>query len=159
MTQQQETSTVCGADGRRILLHRRRRRWDIVAVIALGGALGAIMRQLISEALPHAARGFPFGTFVVNVSGCLLIGLLMVSIVEVRRPHRLVRPFLGVGLLGGYTTFSTYAVETQRLIQAGDPRMAFVYFGGTVVGALLAVQVGVLLARFPGAFLRRRAKR
>jgi fluoride exporter len=103
-------------------------------VIAIGGALGAVARQLISEALPQAARGFPFGTFVVNVSGCLLIGLLMVSIVEVRRPHRLVRPFLGGGLLGGYTTFSTYAVGTQRLIQAGDPRVAFAYFGGTVSG-------------------------
>jgi CrcB protein len=156
---QQETSTAGGTDGRRTPLQRRRRRWDIVAVIALGGALGATVRQLISEAFPHATQGFPFGTFVVNLSGCLLIGLLMVSIVEVWRPHRLVRPFLGVGLLGGYTTFSTYAVETQRLIQVGDPRVAFVYFGGTVVGALLAVQVGVLLARLPRAWLRRRAER
>ena len=104
-------------------------------------------------------QGFPFGTFIVNVSGCLLIGLLMVSIVEVWRPHRLVRAFLGIGLLGGYTTFSTYAVETQRLIQVGDPPVAIAYFGGTVIGALLAVQVGVLLARFPRAFLHRRAKR
>jgi fluoride exporter len=96
---------------------------------------------------------------VVNVSGCLLIGLLMVSIVDVRRPHRLIRPFLGVGLLGGYTTFSTYAMETQRLIQAGDPHVAFAYFGGTVVGALVAVQVGVLLARLPRALLHGRANR
>jgi CrcB protein len=129
-----------------------------VAVIAVGGALGAVARQLIAEALPEAPSGFPFGTFVVNLSGCLLIGLLMVSIVEVRRPHRLIRPFVGVGLLGGYTTFSTYAVETQRLIQAGDPRMAFAYFGATVVGALLAVQAGVLLIRIPRALLRRRKR-
>jgi fluoride ion exporter CrcB/FEX len=61
---------------------------DIVAVIALGGALGATVRRLISEAFPHATRGVPFGTFMVNLSGCLLIGLLMVSIVEVWRPHR-----------------------------------------------------------------------
>jgi fluoride exporter len=120
-------------------------------------ALSLDVRNLVTTAVGPADNRET--SFVVNVSGCLLIGLLMVSIVQVRRPHRLVRPFLGVGLLGGYTTFSTYAVETQRLIQAGDPRMAFVYFGGTVVGALLAVQVGVLLARFPGAFLRRRAKR
>jgi fluoride exporter len=156
---QQETSTAGGTNGRRTPLQRRRRRWDIMAVIALGGAFGATARQLISEALPQTAQGFPFGTFMVNVSGCLLIGLLMVSIVEVWRPHRLVRPFLGVGLLGGYTTFSTYAVETQRLIQDGDPRVAFAYFGGTVVGALLAIQVGVLLARLPRAWLHRRAKR
>jgi CrcB protein len=113
---------------------------------------------MISEALPGTSHGLPFGTLVVNVSGCLLIGLLMVSIVEARRPHRLIRPFLGIGLLGGYTTFSTYTVETQRLIQAGDPRVAFAYFGGTVLAALLAVQAGVLLGRFPRALLRRRAK-
>ena len=95
---------------------------------------------------------------MVNLSGCLLIGLLMVSIVEVRRPHRLIRPFVGVGLLGGYTTFSTYAVETQRLIQAGDPRMAFAYFGATLVGALLAVQAGVLLIRLPRVLSRRRKR-
>jgi CrcB protein len=129
-----------------------------VAVIAVGGAVGAVGRQLVSEALPGAAQGFPLGTFVVNVSGCVLIGMLMVSIVEVLRPHRLVRPFVGVGLLGGYTTFSTYAVETQRLIQASDPRMAFAYFGATIVGALLAVQAGVLLVRVPRALLHRRRR-
>jgi CrcB protein len=156
---QSETPTLRERDGRPTRLGRRPRRWDIVAVIALGGAIGATVRQIVSEALPKASQGFPFGTFAVNVSGCLLIGLLMVSIVDMRRPHRLVRPFLGVGLLGGYTTFSTYVVETERLIQAGDPRTAFVYFGGTVVGALLAVQIGVLLGRVPRALLRRRANR
>src|SRR4029450_6182787 len=156
---QSETPTRRASDGRRTWLRMRPRRWDILAVIALGGAVGATVRQIVSEALPRASEEFPFGTFVVNVSGSLLIGLLMVSIVDVRRPHRLVRPFLGVGLLGGYTTFSTYVVETERLIQAGDPRTAFVYFGGTVVGALLAVQIGVLLGRFPRAVLRRGAKR
>jgi CrcB protein len=131
-----------------------------VAVIAVGGALGAVARQLISAAVPRQPHEFPIGTFVVNLSGCLLIGLLMVSIVDVWRPHRLVRPFLGVGLLGGYTTFSTYTVETQALIQEGNPRMAFVYFGATVVGALLAVQAGVLIARLPRALLHgRRASR
>src|SRR5215203_968135 len=72
----------------------------------------------------------------------------MVSIVEMWRPHRLIRPFLGVGLLGGYTTFSTYAIETQRLIQAGDARIAFIYFVATLLGAMLAVQAGVLLYAF-----------
>jgi fluoride exporter len=152
------TSTVGGAAGRQTRIRRRPRRWDVVAVIAVGGAVGAVARQLVSEALPGSARGFPVGTFVVNVSGCVLIGVLMVSIVEARRPHRLVRPFVGVGLLGGYTTFSTYAVETQRLIQAGDPEMAFAYFGATIIGALLAVQAGVLLLRLPRVLLHRRKR-
>jgi CrcB protein len=126
--------------------------------VAAGGAFGAIARQLASDVLPGASRGFPLATFLVNVSGCLLIGVLMVSIVEVRRPHRLARPLLGVGVLGGYTTFSTYAVDTQRLLQAGDPGVAFAYFGGTVVTALFAVQAGILFARwFPRALHRRRA--
>ena len=152
------TSTVGGAARRRTRIRRRPRRLDVVAVIAVGGAAGAVARQLVSGALSGTSHGFPIGTFVVNVSGCVLIGVLMVSIVESRRPHRLVRPFVGVGLLGGYTTFSTYAVETQRLIQAGDPRMAFAYFGATIIGALLAVQAGVLLVRLPRALLHRRKR-
>ena len=155
---QHGTWRVGGTDGQRTRMPRGHRRWDVVAVIAVGGALGAVARQLISDALPEAHSGFPFGTFVVNLSGCLLIGLLMVSIVEMWRPHRLIRPFLGVGLLGGYTTFSTYAIETQRLIQAGDPRIAFIYFVATLVGALLAVQAGVLLIRIPRALLQRRRR-
>jgi len=153
-----EEAAVGRTEERRKRKPRRRRQWDVVAVIAVGGALGAVARQLISEALPAAPSGFPFGTFVVNLSGCLLIGLLMVSIVEARRPHRLIRHFVGVGLLGGYTTFSTYAVETQRLIQGGDPRIAFAYFGATLIGALLAVQAGVLLAHVPRALLHRRKR-
>src|SRR5215218_8544443 len=153
---QHGTWRVGGTDGQRTRMPRGHRRWDVVAVIAVGGALGAVARQLVAEALPEASSGFPLGTFVVNLSCCLLIGLLMVSIVEVRRPHRLIRPFVGVGLLGGYTTFSTYAVETQRLILAGDPSTAFTYFGATIVGALLAVQAGVLLIHLPCALSRRR---
>jgi len=143
--------TLGMAAGRRVRVARQRPRWDVLAVVAAGGAFGAIARQIVSDVLPGASGGFPLATFVVNVSGCLLIGVLMVSIVEVRRLHRLARPLLGVGLLGGYTTFSTYMVETQRLLQAGDPAVAFAYVGGTVVTALLAVQAGILFARW---FLR-----
>jgi fluoride exporter len=89
----------------------------------------------------------PWATLLINVTGCVLIGVLMVLILEVWVAHRLVRPFLGVGVLGGYTTFSTYAVEAEQLIAAGRPWLALAYLVGTAVAALVAVQVGVGLTR------------
>lgn len=120
---------------------------DVLAVVAAGGMLGAAGRHGISVALPTADGGLPWSTFLVNVTGCLLIGVLMVLIVEARTAHRLVRPFLGVGVLGGYTTFSTYAVDVQTLIVAHRPGVALAYLAGTAVAALLAVQTGVVVTR------------
>jgi CrcB protein len=73
--------------------------------------------------------------------------MLMVLIMEVWVAHRLVRPFLGVGVLGGYTTFSTYTVEAHQLIAAARPGLALIYMVSTVVAALVAVQLGITLAR------------
>jgi CrcB protein len=96
----------------------RRAPWATLGVISAGGVLGASARHALAVALPHLPGHFPWATFVTNVSGCLLIGVLMVLITEVWPAHRLVRPFLGVGVLGGYTTFSTYTVDIERLIAA-----------------------------------------
>ncbi|MGW0803943.1 fluoride efflux transporter CrcB [Nonomuraea sp. NPDC002799] len=119
----------------------------MVAVIAAGGALGALARHGVQTVLPAGPADFPWGTFWVNVSGCLLIGILMVAVTEVWRAHRLVRPFLGVGVLGGYTTFSAYAVEIQRVAGAGAPLTALAYLAATLVAALAAVAAGTWLAR------------
>ncbi|MGP4104250.1 fluoride efflux transporter FluC [Nonomuraea sp. KM90] len=121
--------------------------WPVLAVIAAGGALGALARHGAQVALPNGPAGFPWATFLVNVSGCLLIGVLMVVITEVRPAHRLVRPFLGVGVLGGYTTFSAYAVDVQRAVAAGAPVTGLVYLAATMVAALLAVAGGMWLTR------------
>jgi fluoride exporter len=115
-----------------------------VAVVAVGGGLGALARYGLSQALPTEPGRFPWDTFVANVSGCLLIGVLMVLTVEA---HRLVRPFLGVGLLGGFTTFSTYAVDTLDLLHPGSVLLALAYLAGTLGGALLAVTAGVAATR------------
>jgi CrcB protein len=81
------------------------------------------------------------------VSGCFLIGILTVLVTEVGTAHHLVRPFLGVGVLGGYTTFSTYAGDVQQLVTAGAARTGLLYLAGTLVAALAAVSAGLTLTR------------
>jgi len=117
-----------------------------IAVVSAGGVLGALARYGLTAAFPH--QGFPWATFVINVSGCLLIGALMVLVTEVWAGRRLVRPFLGVGVLGGYTTFSTYAVDIRDLVRSGAPLVAALYLVGTVVAAIGAVYVGVAATRW-----------
>jgi CrcB protein len=119
---------------------------SVLGAIALGGAIGALARYGVGEAMPHRPGAFPWSTFLINVSGCLLIGVLLVVITEVRTVHPLSRPFLGTGVLGGFTTFSTFAVDTERLL-GEHPLTAVGYFFGTVVAALLAVQTGVMITR------------
>jgi fluoride exporter len=118
----------------------------VLGAIALGGAIGALARYGLAEAMPHRAGAFPWSTFLINVSGCLLIGVLLVMITEVRTVHPLSRPFLGTGILGGFTTFSTFAVDTEGLLR-DHPLTAVAYFFGTVAAALLAVQTGVMVTR------------
>lgn len=116
---------------------------SVVAVIAVGGALGSLARYGVNVALPHKG-GFPISTFLENVVGCLVLGALLVVLTELRRPHRLVRPFLGTGVLGGFTTFSTYAVDSATRDSAGT---AALYLVGTLVLALAASWSGVTLTR------------
>lgn len=119
----------------------------VVAVIGLGGGAGALARYGISQAMPTVPGRFPWATFLENAVGCLLIGVLMVLITEVWSTHRLLRPFLGAGVLGGFTTFSTYAVEFRALLRPGSVLLAFGYLAATMVFGLLAVLVGVWLTR------------
>jgi CrcB protein len=121
--------------------------WRVVAVVAAGGAIGALARFGLAELWPHRPGAFPWTTFGVNTSGCLLIGMLMVLMSEAWAAHRLLRPFLGTGVLGGYTTFSTYAVDAQQLISRGAAGTALAYLAGTLAAALAAVYIGVLGAR------------
>ncbi|MEV6892399.1 fluoride efflux transporter CrcB [Kribbella sp. NPDC051137] len=128
---------------------RARRAHDpaILGVIAVGGALGATARYLISLGWPTPAGGFPVNTFVINIVGCGLIGILMVLVTDVFTQQRLVRPFLGTGVLGGFTTFSTYAVDIEKLVTGGHAGTGLLYLAATVVGALLAVRCTVSATR------------
>jgi CrcB protein len=112
-----------------------------VAVIAAGGATGAAARYLIGTTWPTPAGAFPVSTLAINVLGCALIGVLMVLITEVWSRQRLIRPFLGTGVLGGFTTFSTYTVDIQRLVTGAHAVTALLYLALTPIGALLAVWV------------------
>jgi CrcB protein len=121
--------------------------WPVVGAVSVGGVVGAEARYAVGSMIHPGGGEFPWGTFTVNVSGCLLIGVLMVLISDMWPSKRLLRPFLGTGVLGGYTTFSTYIVDIQRLVAAGAARTALAYLAATVVGALLAVQFGLSLTR------------
>lgn len=118
----------------------------VLGAVAAGGALGALARAGLTYAFPHGPTGFPWATFAVNLSGCLLIGVLMAVLTRHGGGPALARPFLGVGVLGGYTTFSTYAVETHQLVLANAPATALAYLAATLVGALLAVWGGYAAA-------------
>ncbi len=119
-------------------------RRDVLAVIALGGAVGAGLRYGVSEALPRASGEFPWATLLVNLSGCLALGALIVVLLATRPASRYLRPLLGVGVLGGYTTFSAYALEARDLLAGGHAGTAAVYLLGSVAGGLVAVQLGLL---------------
>lgn len=150
MSSEQATPVAAHID---LYVAAQRRGWrrgqaSVLAVVAAGGALGTSARYGVSVWLSYPPGAFPWSTFTINVSGCLLIGMLMVLIGEVWSAHRLLRPFLGTGVLGGYTTFSTYTVDAHTLLDGGHARLGFAYLAATLVCALAAVYVGVFLTRW-----------
>ncbi|MDI3402897.1 FluC/FEX family fluoride channel [Streptomyces cavernicola] len=118
-----------------------------LAAVAAGGVLGAAARYGASLLWPTRPGAFPWTTLGVNVVGCAAMGVLMVVITEGRPRHRLVRPFLGTGVLGGFTTFSTYAVDIERLTGLREARTALGYLALTLLGALAAVWLAAATAR------------
>lgn len=119
-----------------------------IAVVALGGALGAVARYGAGLVWPTGTQAFPWTTLTVNAVGCLVIGVFMVVLGDVwLTAHRLVRPFFGTGVLGGFTTFSTYCVDIQRLTAHGRPAPALGYLLATVLLSLVAVTTGAWSTR------------
>nr|WP_196790648.1 fluoride efflux transporter CrcB [Motilibacter aurantiacus] len=119
----------------------------VVAAVSAGGVLGAEARYGLGVLLAQPSGAVPWATLLANASGCLLIGALMAVLGRAAAPPRLARPFLGVGVLGGYTTFSAYAVDAHRLAEAGRPLAALGYVLGTLAAALSAVWLGTAAAR------------
>ncbi len=111
----------------------------ILGVVALGGIIGSLARYGLAEVFPHGPGEVPWATFATNVVGCFAIGVLLARLTP--RSHPLLRPFLGTGILGGFTTFSTFAVDTEKLLNQ-HVVVALVYFFGTAAAALLAAFIG-----------------
>ena len=126
---------------------RRRELATLLATIAVGGVIGSAARYGAGLAWPTSAGSFPWTTLLINVVGCALMGVLMVAVTEAYSTHRLVRPFLGTGVLGGFTTFSTYTVDIQKLIDGDVPGTALLYLAATAVAAIAAVWVGATVTR------------
>lgn len=118
------------------------------AAVATGGAIGAVMRYsvtaLVTGWLP---RGFPWGTLTVNVLGSLLMGVAFVLLVERAMPGSGWRLFFGVGVIGAFTTFSTFSLDAVALYEAGAGLRAALYVVASVTTCLLATLAGILITR------------
>jgi CrcB protein len=119
-----------------------------IVAIASGGAVGAVLRYWVSTwVYAFSGRGFPYGTLAVNVLGSLVMGFLFVWLLERLSNDLTLRAFLLIGLLGAFTTFSTFSVETLNLIESGQLARALVNVLLSVVLCVAAAALGVLLAR------------
>ena len=137
--------------------HRRHGAGPAVYLaLAAGGAAGALARYALGEVLPAGAGRFPTGTFVVNLSGCVALGLLLVLLDEVLSTSRLARPLLATGFVGAYTTFSTFAVEAVLLAHSGRWALGAVYVSASLAAGLAAAVAGVAGGRTVLALAGRR---
>ncbi len=120
-----------------------------VLAVALGGALGSLARYAAGGAAEAMGAESWWATFVVNVVGCLLMGLLVAAVLD--RPERsrslVWRPFLAVGVLGGFTTFSAFAGDAVQLVESGAAIASAAYIVGTLVITLAALRLGLALGR------------
>jgi CrcB protein len=120
----------------------------VIVGVALGGALGASARYLVDRFIEQRSEAvFPWSIFTINVTGCFLIGVVAATLVDRHHLPAWVRVGLVVGVLGGYTTFSTFGQEGLSLIQSSDYGVALAYTAGSVVAGIAAVYAGTLLGR------------
>jgi CrcB protein len=119
----------------------------LLVSIAGGGVLGSLGRFAVGLGLPHHAGAWPWATVTVNLTGCLAMGLLVAYLVARPGTHRLARPFLGVGVLGGWTTFSAFAVDVLQQAHAGHGGLAAAYVILSVVLGVAAVGLGTVVGQ------------
>jgi CrcB protein len=136
---------------------RRRQDARVLLAVAAGGFVGGEARYLLGLAFPTARGTFPATTLAINVSGAFVLALLLVLILEVWRPTTYLRPLLCTGFCGAYTTFSTWMVDTDRLVSAGRYGLAAANIGAALAAGLAATVLAMRLGRID--FGRRRTLR
>ena len=115
--------------------------------VSVGAIVGVIARFLLSDWVKrHYAGSFPLGTLIINLAGCFLIGIAQTFFLELISARRELQLLLVVGLLGGFTTFSTFSVETVRLVKAGQLIAALGYQGLSLSGGIAGVLLGIMAA-------------
>ena len=118
-----------------------------VLLIGAGGFAGAIARYVVDVGVTQRFASFPWGTLVVNVTGCFVLGLVFALLTQRFDPDPTVRMAITVGFIGAYTTFSTFAFETMRLAEDGAILIAVSNVGLSVVVGIIAVSLGTWLGR------------
>ncbi|MEV5831248.1 CrcB family protein [Spirillospora sp. NPDC052242] len=148
-TPRDRTDRTAAAGGTGLSPARSRARGEaaVIAAISVGGGLGAAARHGAALLWPAHGHAFPWTILAVNALGCALIGVLMAVLARARTAHRLIRPFLGTGVLGGFTTFSTYAADVRGLLGDGHARLGIAYLVATPVIAVTAAWGAAALTR------------
>ncbi len=120
----------------------------VIVGVALGGALGASARYLLDHVIEQRSFSiFPWATFTINLTGCFLIGVITESLVDRHHLPAWLRVGLVVGVIGGYTTFSTFAQESLTLLEARDVAVTLLYAIGSVTAGIAFVYLGTLAGR------------
>ncbi|MCF4102069.1 fluoride efflux transporter CrcB [Gillisia sp. M10.2A] len=117
-------------------------------MVFLGGGLGSVFRYLITKFIIQNEHSLPLGTFTVNIIGSLLLGLILGISLKNNYLSSNTMLFLATGFCGGFTTFSTFAVENQSLLRSGDYLNFVLYAFGSIVVGILAVSVGLYFSKF-----------
>jgi len=125
----------------------RRARPDVLVAVAVGGAIGTILRAALGELFTNSSLQFPSTTLGINLAGSFALGLILVPLVERFGPAPRLRPFLTTGILGGFTTFSTFMVESVQLGRHGRVGLAITYVTVSTVGGIIAAFVGIVAGR------------
>lgn len=125
----------------------RRTEPSVFAAIAAGGALGTAARYGVAQLIDVAPDTFPWATFWTNITGSFALGIVLALVLERFPPTRYLRPFVATGVLGAYTTYSTFAVETDLLVKDGHAPIAIVYAVSSMVAGFVAVWTGMWIAR------------
>lgn len=128
--------------------HAISRPMGTVIAIALGGALGAVGRYALSGQITHwIGPGFPWGILLVNVTGCFAMGVIVELGALTLNLSGEMRAFLTTGILGGFTTFSAFALDSAVMIERGDWASTMVYVAASVLGSIAALFLGLAVVR------------